>query len=57
MFDIVNNTSREIEELNYLNEYINFIVKKEKLSNCIFNIIFVLFRRKLWLIIIESTKK
>lgn len=41
MFDIVNNTSREIEELNYLNEYINFIVKKEKLSNCIFNIIFV----------------
>lgn len=41
MFEIVNNTNKEIEELNYLNEYINFIVKKEKLSNCIFNIIFV----------------
>ena len=41
MFEIVNNTNKEIEELNYLNEYINFIVKKEKLSNCIFNIIFI----------------
>ena len=41
MFEIVNNTNKEIEELNYLIEYINFIVKKEKLSNCIFNIIFV----------------
>ena len=41
MFEIVNNINKEIEELNYLNEYINFIVKKEKLSNCIFNIIFV----------------
>ena len=30
MFEIVNNTNKEIEELNYLNEYINFIVKMKK---------------------------
>lgn len=41
MFEIINNTNKKIEELNYLEEYIKFIVNKEKLDNCIFNIIFV----------------
>lgn len=41
MFDIINNTNREIDELDYLEKYINFVVKKEKLNNCLFNIIFV----------------
>lgn len=41
MFDIINNTNREIDELDYLEKYINFVVEKEKLNNCLFNIIFV----------------
>ena len=41
MFDIINNTNREIHELDYLEKYINFVVEKEKLNNCLFNIIFV----------------
>ena len=41
MFEIINNTDKKIEELDYLDEYINFVVGKEKLSNCIFNIIFI----------------
>ena len=41
MFEIFNNTEFKIEEIDKLNEYINFVVKKEKLENAIFNIIFV----------------
>lgn len=41
MFDIINNTEVKIEEINPLQKYIEFIVKKEKLENAIFNIIFV----------------
>lgn len=41
MFEIFNNTDKEIEEIKKLEEYMNFVVKKLKLEKGIFNIIFV----------------
>ena len=41
MFEIINNTGKEIPEIDKLNDYINFVVKEQKLENAIFNIIFV----------------
>lgn len=41
MFDIINDTDKEIEELDYLEKYVSYIVKKEKIEEAIFNIIFV----------------
>ena len=41
MFEIINETQEKIEELDYLNNYISYVVKKEKLDNCVFDIIFV----------------
>lgn len=41
MFEIINNTDKVIEELGYLEEYMKFVVKKEKIEDAIFNIIFV----------------
>lgn len=41
MFEIINETEEKIEKLDYLNNYISYVVKKEKLENCVFNIIFV----------------
>ena len=41
MFDIFNETEEKIEELEFINNYIKFICNKEKLDNCIFNIIFI----------------
>ena len=41
MFEIINETAEKIEELDYLNNYISYVVKKEKLENCVYNIIFV----------------
>ena len=41
MFEIINETAEKIEELDYLNNYISYVVKKEKLETCGFNIIFV----------------
>ncbi|MBQ8192948.1 MAG: rRNA maturation RNase YbeY [Bacilli bacterium] len=41
MFEIFNNTSKEIEEIKKLEKYIEFIVKKLELEKAIFNIIFV----------------
>lgn len=41
MFEIINNYNKDIKELDILNSYIKFIVKKEKLDNCVFNIILV----------------
>lgn len=41
MFEIINETEEKIEELDYLNNYISYVVKKEKIENCVFNIIFV----------------
>ena len=40
MFEIINNTGKEIDELNKLNEYMNFVVKKLLIKEAIFNIIF-----------------
>ena len=40
MFEIINNYGK-VEEIDILNNYLNFTVKREKLDNCIFNIIFV----------------
>ena len=41
MFEIINNTNSELENLNVLEDYIEFLVKKRKIENSIFNIIFV----------------
>jgi len=41
MFEIINNTNKKIEEIEKLQEYIEFVVKKEKLEKAIFNIIFI----------------
>ena len=41
MFDIINNTNKKIEEINKLEEYLKFIVKKLNIEKAIFNIIFV----------------
>lgn len=41
MFEIINNTDCEIDNLNIVNEYIEFLVKNRKIENAIFNIIFV----------------
>ena len=40
MFEIVNEVE-EIKELDTINELLNFVVIKEKLENCLFNIILV----------------
>ena len=41
MYDIINNTNKEIEEINKLNKYLEFVVKKLDIEKAIFNIIFV----------------
>lgn len=41
MFEIFNNTDKEIEELKKLNKYMKFVTKKLDLKKAIFNIIFV----------------
>ncbi len=41
MFDIINNTDKEIVEINKLDEYLKFVIKKLNIENAIFNIIFV----------------
>lgn len=41
MFEIFNNANKEIEEIKKLEEYMNFVVDKLSLNNCIFNIVFV----------------
>lgn len=41
MFEIINNTNKEIENLDVLGKYTNFLVEKRNLDNAIFNIIFV----------------
>ncbi len=41
MFEIINDTGKEIPELNFLNEYIKYVVKKMKLTKCEFNIIII----------------
>lgn len=41
MFEIINDTNNKIEELELLDEYVNYLVNKLELSNCEFNIIIV----------------
>ena len=41
MFDVINNSKDEIEELKLLEEYVGNIVKKLNIEKAIFNIIFV----------------
>ena len=41
MFEIINNTDKKIEEVDYLEEYIKFVTKSLKIEEAIFNIIFV----------------
>ena len=41
MFDIFNNTNKDIEEIDKLKKYLKFIVKKLSIEKGIFNIIFV----------------
>ena len=41
MFEIFNNTDKDIEELKKLEEYMNFVVEKLDVKEGIFNIIFV----------------
>ena len=41
MYELINETDLEIKELDTLLKFIEFVVKKEKLDNCMFNIILV----------------
>ena len=41
MFEIINNTNDDIENLDIVNKYIEFLVEKRNIENAIFNIIFV----------------
>lgn len=41
MFEIINNTDKEIKEIDKLNMYVEFVINKLKLNAAIFNIIFV----------------
>ena len=41
MFEIINDTDKKIEELDYLQEYVSYVSKKENIEEAIFNIIFV----------------
>ena len=41
MFDVINNTEVKDLELDFITNYIKFIVEKEKLDNCLFNVIFI----------------
>lgn len=41
MFEIINEYNEKIEEINKINDFLNFVVKKEKLEKCFFNIILV----------------
>lgn len=40
MFEVINNYGN-VEEVDILNNYLKFIVSREKLDNCIFNVILV----------------
>lgn len=41
MFEIINNTNEKVEDIDVLNSYLSFVVKKMKVENGIFNVIFV----------------
>ena len=41
MFEIINDIDKEVEEIDFLNDYVSYIVKKLELEKCEFNIIIV----------------
>ena len=41
MFEIINDTDKEIEEIDFLEKYIKYVSKRENIEDAIFNIIFV----------------
>lgn len=41
MFEIINETEETVEEINKINDLLNFIVNKEQLNKCLFNVILV----------------
>lgn len=41
MFEIIKDIERDIEEIDILNNYVQYLVKKLELANCEFNIIIV----------------
>ena len=41
MFEIIKDIERDIEEINILNDYVKYLVKKLELQKCEFNIIIV----------------
>ena len=41
MFEIINETGKKVEEIDKINDLLNFIVNKEQLDKCLFNIILV----------------
>ena len=41
MFEIINDTNREVDELEILNDYVKYLVDKLELEKCEFNIIIV----------------
>jgi probable rRNA maturation factor len=41
MFEIINELNIDIEELSKVEELLKFVIKKEKLENCVFNVIIV----------------
>lgn len=41
MFEVINDTDKEIEEIAFLEKYITYVSKRENIEDAIFNIIFV----------------
>jgi len=41
MFEIINNTDNDIESIDIIDKYVDFLVQKRELENAVFNIIFV----------------
>ena len=41
MFEIINETQEKISELKTIEKFIQFVIEKENLENCLFNIILV----------------
>ena len=41
MFEIINETNENIKEIENTNDFLNFVIKKENLENCLFNVIIV----------------
>ena len=41
MFEIINETDENIKEIENINDFLNFVIKKEDLEKCLFNVIIV----------------